>query len=134
MGGTSPLLTDNHYAQRSLADRGGTPPLTDKIRKKFLTGSLTPNFHVGIWIFCIFIIPNSIWIFCIFIFPIYISNGCDAISFSGKFSARRWQISTFWICLNLNWDGYYWKKWLKKLRKANANDFLAIYQFMHNIF
>ena len=33
IGGTPPPLTDNHCAQKRLAERGGTPPpLTDKIR------------------------------------------------------------------------------------------------------
>ena len=32
IGGYPPPLTDNHCAQKSLAERGGTPPLTDKIR------------------------------------------------------------------------------------------------------
>ena len=27
IGGYTPLLTDNHCAQKSLAERGGTPPL-----------------------------------------------------------------------------------------------------------
>ena len=32
IGGCPPPLTDKHCAQKSLADRGGTPPLTGKIR------------------------------------------------------------------------------------------------------
>ena len=32
LGGTPSPLTDNHCAQKSLTERGGTPPLTEKIR------------------------------------------------------------------------------------------------------
>ena len=33
LGDTPPPLTESHCAQKNLAERGGTPPLTEKIRK-----------------------------------------------------------------------------------------------------
>ena len=80
----------------------------------------------------------SYFVFSYFLFSIYISDGCDAISFSGKFPAS---CRLFYTYIYVNWDRYYQRRidrlcpnvaWFCKITiDLQSSERWLVYSFIH---